>query len=304
MYKPFVIWLATVFALIGSLLLGNLLLQKSVNAASVLCAGPTRIASDGVVYTTVNEMPDPNPNKAEHERLASFNSTNKLPDSGDTGDVLSQSITRTDQKDMMQEETASPLPPGRYVALTFDDGPSPYTLQILAILKRYQIRATFFVLGSQAAAHPDWIRQIHEQGHVIGNHSWNHSDLTKLSKEQLLQQVNATNQLLESLTGERPCLFRPPYGKTDPEVRSAIENAGMTAVLWNVDPADWDLKKTAPVHARVQSGLQEHSLVLLHDGGGPRQRTVDSLPVLIEHLLQQGYRFVTVPDYLHLSNNK
>jgi peptidoglycan/xylan/chitin deacetylase (PgdA/CDA1 family) len=191
----------------------------------------------------------------------------------------------------------------KLVALTFDDGPSPYTPQILKILKQYQIRATFFVLGEQAQHNPDIIRQIHEEGHVIGNHTWTHSNLTRLSATQIQHEIESTNQLLESLIGESPHLIRPPYGSVNSSVQKMIHKMGMSSVMWNVDPTDWNLKQTDSVSARVFSGLRQNNVILLHDGGGPRDQTVASLPLIIEKLQKQDYEFVTVPEYLALQSS-
>lgn len=199
-----------------------------------------------------------------------------------------------------QRMESRPLKQTKVAALTFDDGPSPYTPQILKILNEYHIRATFFVLGENAKKYPDLIRQIHADGHIIGNHTWNHSNLTRLSSAQIKEELQSTNQLIESLTGAAPHLFRPPYGSVSDSVRQTVQHAGMTSFLWNVDPADWNLKLTKPITARVSSELRDHSVILLHDGGGPRDQTVASLPVIIEQLQKQGYEFVTVPEYLVL----
>lgn len=214
-------------------------------------------------------------------------------------DKLYLRITGLKQKSKEMDTT---LIPTKYAALTFDDGPSIYTPQILQILKEYKIRATFFVLGTKANEHPDVIRQIFKEGHVIGNHTWDHPDLTRLSASNQKQEIESTNQLLTSLTGQQPHLLRPPYGSINSNVRTMIQDEEMASVLWNVDPADWNLKLTTPVYERVLSGLKDKNLILLHDGGGVRQKTVDSLPVIIEQLQKQGYEFVTVPEYLALIN--
>lgn len=225
-----------------------------------------------------------------------------LSDTASTPFTLKTSLAPTDNA-VLQRKKPQTTQQSKYAAISFDDGPSPYTPQILSILKKYGIRATFFVLGSNAKANPDLIRQIQTDGHVIGNHSWNHPELIRLSYEELQQELNSTNDLLEELTGQRPSLFRPPYGSTNPAVRSAIQASGMISVLWNVDPTDWALKQSTPVYARVQSGLLEKSLILLHDGGGPREKTVESLPIIIENLQAEGYEFITVPEYLNLERN-
>lgn len=205
---------------------------------------------------------------------------------------------RAVQQPIIQQPSSAAV---KYAALTFDDGPSEYTPQILKILKENNVHATFFVLGTHAQKNQQTIQQIHAEGHVIGNHTWNHKDLTRSSPAELQNELKSTNHLLEEIIGEEIHLFRPPYGSINAGVRSFIEKEGMQPVLWNVDPADWNMKITSPIEDRVRSGLKDNSLILLHDGGGPRGRTVESLPLIIKQLRKQGYQLVTVPEYLELT---
>jgi peptidoglycan/xylan/chitin deacetylase (PgdA/CDA1 family) len=188
----------------------------------------------------------------------------------------------------------------RYVALTFDDGPSPYTHQILDILKRYSIPATFFVVGSEAHKFPDIIRRICSEGHVIGNHTWSHPDITSLSCDELLKEIYSTNFQIHNLIGRSPDLFRPPHGSMNDHTSAVIKEAGMTSVLWNVSSEDW-YEGSLSVDQNVITSLQENSIILMHDGdqhgSGPRDKTVIALPIIIEHLIRNGYRFITVPEF-------
>lgn len=193
----------------------------------------------------------------------------------------------------------------RYAALTFDDGPSPYTSNILDILKQYGIRATFFVLGQELHKYPKTIERMLQEGHVIGNHTWDHPDATKLSRFEIQHQIASTNEQIKNLTGSEVNLFRPPFGICNDEVVSVVHASGLINVLWNVDSRDWELTDPVPIHVRVLNQLRPQSLILLHDGDafgcGPREPVLESLPILIESLCLLDYRFVTVPEFHQLA---
>ncbi len=171
------------------------------------------------------------------------------------------------------------------VALTFDDGPFPSTTPaLLAALDG--VRATFFLWGEHAAAHPALVRDIAAAGHVIGNHTWTHPYLTGLSPEARDQEVRRTQDLLVSLTGVRPVLFRPPYGDTDDAVRATAAGHGLTEVLWTVDTRDWAGAATDEIVAaadRVVPG----GVVLMHEG---RPATVAAVPRILAALAARGLR--------------
>lgn len=193
----------------------------------------------------------------------------------------------------------------RCAALTFDDGPSSYTSDILDILKQYGIRATFFVLGQELHKYRGTIERMVQEGHVIGNHTWDHPDLTQLSRMEMQHQITSTHAQIKSLTGTASNLLRPPYGICNDEVISVAHGSGLTNVLWNVDSRDWELTNPVPVHVRVLNQLQPQSLILLHDGDafgcGPRESVLESLPIIIESLRHLNYRFVTVPEFHQLA---
>lgn len=193
----------------------------------------------------------------------------------------------------------------RCAALTFDDGPSVYTSDILDILGHYRIQATFFVLGQELPKYHRTIERMLQERHVIGNHTWDHPDLTKLSRLQMQHQITFTNEQIKKWTGTAFNLFRPPFGYSNDEVVSVVHASGMTNVLWNVDSRDWELTDPVPIHERVLNQLRTQSLILLHDGDafgcGPRENVLKSLPILIESLLLLDYRFVTVPEFHKLA---
>ncbi|MGW5721298.1 polysaccharide deacetylase family protein [Amycolatopsis sp. NPDC003865] len=171
------------------------------------------------------------------------------------------------------------------VALTFDDGPYPSTTPaLLAALGG--VRATFFLWGEHAAAHPELVREIAAAGHVLGNHTWTHPHLTGLPARVRDQEVRRTQDLLVALTGQRPVLFRPPYGDTDGAVRATAAGHGLTEVLWTVDTRDWDGASEDEIVAaagRVAPG----GVVLMHEG---RPATVAAVPRILAGLAARGLR--------------
>ncbi len=189
----------------------------------------------------------------------------------------------------------------RTVALTFDDGPlPPYTGEVLRVLARYQVPATFFCIGLNALAHPDEVRRIREQGHALGNHTWSHPFLPQLTRPQLAEQIDRTDERLAAASGGEPSgLFRPPYGSRTPEVLTWLGEFDTTTVLWDVAPDDWAMPGARAIADQVVAETAGGSIILLHDGGGDRSQTVAALPLIIESLLERGFRFVRVDDLTH-----
>jgi len=179
------------------------------------------------------------------------------------------------------------------VALTFDDGPSAYTPQILNVLQRNGVRATFFSVGQQVQGHPGITQETSQAGDVIGNHSWSHPDLTLLTPSQIRGQLSRTSEEIQRVTGVSPTLFRPPYGAMNATVRGTAEQLGLRPVLWNVDTGDWQRPGVNAIIRSVLDHASNGSIVLMHDGGGDRSQTVQALPQIISELRQRGFVFVT-----------
>lgn len=190
------------------------------------------------------------------------------------------------------------------VALTFDDAPdTKYTPQVLNILKKYNVKATFFVVGRLVEKHPGVVRRMAQEGHVVGNHTFNHSLLTRLSDEQFQAQVNRTQKLLKSTIGYTPKLLRPPYGEISESQLLWATSHHFTVVNWNVDSKDWKQLDQAQVTANVLNHAKAGSIILQHSGGGPEQNlsgTVSALPTIIESLQSRGYHLVTLPELLKI----
>jgi peptidoglycan/xylan/chitin deacetylase (PgdA/CDA1 family) len=195
------------------------------------------------------------------------------------------------------------LPGGpREVALTFDDGPSvPYTGQVLDILHKNHIHATFFLCGANAERYPDLVRRIRDEGHEIGNHTFSHPYLYLMDRDKIAGEIDRTQDLLQKLTGRRPRLFRPPFGVRWFSLWPLLQERGLTMVLWSMRGYDGDLD--APGIARTTLGqLQPGGIILLHDGfetHAPaevdRSATVRALPAIIQGIRRAGYTFVPIP---------
>lgn len=196
---------------------------------------------------------------------------------------------------------------GKQVALTFDDGPDAIvTPKILDILKENEIKATFFLLGDRAEAHPEIARRIVEEGHAIGNHSWSHPNFKELSMDEAMKQVMDTQDELNNIIGYRPSLFRPPYGALDEDMEKAIQSKDLAIVNWSVDTMDWSGVPAQEIMGIIHEQLKPGGIILQHSANGKNHlaNTIEALTLLIPDLKNQGYSFVTVPDLLHLPESQ
>ncbi|HEY9606036.1 MAG TPA: polysaccharide deacetylase family protein [Allocoleopsis sp.] len=196
-------------------------------------------------------------------------------------------------------------PPLKPIALTFDDGPWPkMTSEVLDTLKQQNVKATFFVVGKQVQRYPQLVKQAVAEGHAIGNHSWNHLyhhyDAAAASRE-----IDNTASLVYKLTGVKTSLFRPPGGILNNGLVNYAQGEKYTTIMWSVDSRDWSPRHAASQQGWISSMLKDAKpggIILLHDGGGNRSRTVKALPQLISELKKRGYQFVTVPELLELGD--
>ena len=186
---------------------------------------------------------------------------------------------------------------GPYIAMTFDDGPSPQlTPRLLDILKERGIKATFFVVGQNAAEYPDVLLRMAGEGHEIANHSWSHPALTKLGAEGLRKQIENTNDAIATVTGKRPVLMRPPYGATSSILNKRLsEEYGLKVILWSVDPLDWRYRNSNRVHNYIVQNTHPGAIILAHD---IHATTVAAMPETFDALLAKGYKFVTVSELI------
>ncbi|EIJ78768.1 polysaccharide deacetylase [Bacillus methanolicus PB1] len=187
------------------------------------------------------------------------------------------------------------------IALTFDDGPEDiYTPQILEILRQKGVKATFFVVGQQAKAFPELLKQIYKEGHVIGNHSWDHGKLGNFTESQLINDVESTSVEIEKITGYKPNLFRPPYGFLKDEQAEKLYNLGYRTIMWTIDTIDWSGASSEEILSRVHRNVVPGGIVLQHNFRVPGKLdgTVEALPQMIDELRAQGYEFVTVNELI------
>lgn len=181
------------------------------------------------------------------------------------------------------------------VALTFDDGPNPiYTRQILAILKKYNIKATFFEVGANAKLYPDVVKEIHEQGHVIASHSMTHPMLTKISDAQLDNEIVQPVVIINSIIGVKPKCLRYPFGASNEHVRAEIRAHGMTPVPMGFNSFDYERPGTQKIVSQILNNIYSKQIVLMHDGYDKREQTVAALPIIIEGIKKKGLGFSTI----------
>lgn len=190
------------------------------------------------------------------------------------------------------------------IALTFDDGPGPYnTLQVLDILRKNNIKATFFWVGQALHDYPQIAKKVVADGHAIGNHTWHHR-YRHLDRATAVHEIDDTAELIYKTTGVTTALFRPPGGVLNNGVANYAQEKKYAVVMWSVDPMDY-----RPLHARqlvnnVIRKAQPGTIVLMHDGGGNHAETVKALPQIISKLKDLGYRFVTVPELLEMNETE
>lgn len=179
------------------------------------------------------------------------------------------------------------------IALTFDDGPHPVcTPQLLDGLKARGVKASFFITGQNAEKYPELVERMQREGHLIGNHTYSHIQLTKQNREQFREELVKTNGIIREITGEDPVFVRPPYGSWDKKFE---EELNMFPVLWTIDPLDWCTKDAGNVARRVISKAKENAVILMHD---EYDSTVRAALSVVDALQGEGYAFVTVEEIL------
>ena len=190
-------------------------------------------------------------------------------------------------------------PRRKVVALSFDDGPWPDTPAFVGMLEAQHVPATFFMIGDQVTVqYRSTLRRELHAGDALGDHTYTHPDLELLSRDAVYGQLRDTILAIRGLTGYTPCVFRPPYGDYDRSVVDTATSLGLATILWDVDPSDYTQPGTSAIEQRVLAQVQPGSIILSHDGGGPRGQTLAAYPSIIRVLKQQGYHFETVPQLL------
>ena len=188
------------------------------------------------------------------------------------------------------------------IALTYDDGPNPpYTEELLQVLAQHNAKATFFAVGQQLEQYAETARSILDQGHELGNHSYSHAKLIYRRRRFVEQEVTRTDELLRSLGAPEPIHFRAPFGFKRWTLPHVLKRLNKTSVLWNIDPRDYCARSAEEVVEGVVKQVRPGAIVLLHDGGGDRELTIEATNQLIPQLRQQGYQFKTISELLALT---
>lgn len=187
----------------------------------------------------------------------------------------------------------------KVIAFTFDDGPHPqYTDQILHILAKEGVRATFFEIGMNIESYPEITKRVIAAGHEIGNHTYSHPIVCHTTNEQMETEIRKTDRLLAELGYTMPKLFRPPQGICPQNFRNLLKKTEKTAILWNIDTRDWDNRTTAEIVKEVEEHVRGGDIVLFHDYVGCPNSTIAAIKKLIPTLKDRGYQFVTVSELL------
>jgi peptidoglycan/xylan/chitin deacetylase (PgdA/CDA1 family) len=197
----------------------------------------------------------------------------------------------------------------KVVALTLDDGPDPkYTPTVLALARKKGLKLTFFLVGREIVDHPSLARQEVAEGHAIGNHSWDHPNMTQKSEHQDLREIERCEDEIERICGERTHLFRPPKGYWDGDTFRAGAGLGYRMILWSIALEHHSAKTPEAMAKRVADNIAPGMIILAHDGEPchpvDRHQTIKALPLLVEALQAKGYRFVTIPELLALGSKE
>ncbi len=189
---------------------------------------------------------------------------------------------------------------GPYVAMTFDDGPNAtLTPKLLDLLAAHHMKATFFVVGQNAADHPEILKRAVREGHEIANHSWSHPNLGKMNDDAVRRELQKTDDAIKDAIGIRPTLLRPPYGSITAHQRTWIHDTfGYRIIIWDVDPLDWKRPGPSVVTRRIVSETRPGSIILAHDIHPP---TIEAMPATFDQLQEKGFKFVTVSELLAMA---
>ncbi|MDR3225492.1 MAG: polysaccharide deacetylase family protein [Clostridiales Family XIII bacterium] len=182
------------------------------------------------------------------------------------------------------------------VALTFDDGPAQYTEHIVDLLKRYNCRATFCMLGNRIKPQADRVRLVAAQGSEIVGHSWDHKSLPGLSKKKIKAELKKTNAAIKAVSGVRPTMYRPPYGAINDKVRKVSKKQRLAILTWSFDSSDWKSRDIAKIFKQIKKNAEDGQIILLHDIHEPTSESVDRI---LPWLISKGYQPVTVSELMY-----
>lgn len=228
-------------------------------------------------------------------KKSSFNETKNIDI-----DIKEENISQNNEEnstELTDEFLCSKYLEKKLVAITFDDGPSEYTKILIDELKKRNIPATFFVLGSEVEKHPDILKFSHDTGNEIAIHSFEHKLFTKLTENEILEQVSKTKNIIHEITNEDPLLIRVPYGSTNKTITKVLQLHDLTSVLWNVDSLDWKFKNTIKTYNYVMKKFKGNDIILMHD---TFKTSIETATLVIDKLQSENYIFVTVSKFLYI----
>ncbi|CAM4424637.1 peptidoglycan/xylan/chitin deacetylase (PgdA/CDA1 family) [Paenibacillus endophyticus] len=207
-----------------------------------------------------------------------------------------------DQLDKPDQHTPA-IKPGKgekFIALTFDDGPDQrYTNDILDILKEKGVKATFFVVGQQVKKNPEVLQRIAEEGHSIGNHTYNHKDLSKLNKQQIIEEIKTSDAAIKKAVGYTPVMVRAPYGAVSDTLKVLLKANNRDLISWNIDTRDWAGTSAADMSKMIKKEAKPNGIILMHSFGSKNiKNTVQALPGIIDDLVEMGYTLVTADQMI------
>lgn len=254
----------------------------------------SRLSSAGSSHAAASPQPSPSPSSAAPspsrtptDLSSSSAAASPPPDVTNPGSGVNPAVVQSQPEYYVH---AGP----KVIALTLDDGPTAqYTPQVLELLSKYQIKATFCMIGEQIAANRSLVAEVAAAGHTIVNHTWNHADQSKLSSSAIRSQISRANEALNTV-GVHPTIFRAPYGAWSHALYVELARANLRPLDWSVDPRDWSRPGVNTIVSRIMKNTRTGSIILEHDGGGDRSQTVAALKIVLPQLLNEGYRFTNV----------
>ncbi len=185
------------------------------------------------------------------------------------------------------------------IALTFDDGPHPiYTPKILKILEKYNIKATFFMIGENILNYPKIARSVSDAGHEIGNHTFHHKVTSKLSESEIRDEIRACDDALFSILGKETSIIRPPAGNLIEPLLRVCGEIEYSVILWNIDTMDWTHRTPYDIYSNVMKNIDSGDIILMHDYIGKKSPTPEALEMILPKLIEMGYKFVTVSELI------